>query len=753
MAIKNVIAYFMHEQEELFARQTITNAEVTESFVIGELEESEIEKLRKKGLIVQEVAPSVETELTVEDLSSHAPYSMNGGWRFESIDNKFAHRRSIFNEAVPSPNDYYSVGLRGPLLEQRREQFKVLGVCLGDRLNDGGYKTKLSANQILSVNQLPFVDRVTWISPETSAPQISTSDFSIPDEEPKVSESDLLTFDLRLNDPADKSKILTWLEKKNINIVGDTARKIRFQLQANSPELDELAILPEIDRIDEYKQPELANDHARCLLGIDDPISVENSCIAEDGTDQIVAVADTGIDDQHPDFQGRIIGTVARGRPGDFSDPHGHGTHVAGSVLGDGSASNGKIKGVAPKSKLVFQSLLGFDGSLSGLPIDLNDLFDEAYQAGARIHNNSWSAVTNSVYTMSSEEVDEYVNKHKDLLIVIAAGNEGTGFKPRKADPGYVDWLSIGSPASCKNALTVGACRSNRDNGPLANRTWYSVWPNKFPTPPIANEKVSGDPESLAAFSSRGPCDDHRIKPDLVAPGTDILSTRSSLAPVGKYTSSGYYTFDSGTSMATPLVSGCAALVRQYYVQNRGHSTPSAALLKATLVNSTKWLTGSDANAKDAGKPNYHQGHGRVSMNLAIPNPSQPGMTLQFADDWQTFQFTRTGQRKRYQFVLPTDSPELRFCMAYTDSPARGLQNNLNLIAEHLETRTKYLGNSALPNALTLLDSDNNLEVIRIEGAKAGTYFIQVLAANLLQPKQDFALVVTGVGVPALTPI
>lgn len=336
---------------------------------------------------------------------------------------------------------------------------------------------------------------------------------------------------------------------------------------------------------------------------------------------------------------------------------------------------------------------------------------------------------------------------------MIAAGNEGTGIPPRKADPGYVDWLSIGSPASCKNALTVGASRSDRTTGPLAARTWSSLWPGKFPLPPIANETVSGDPESLAAFSSRGPCDDHRIKPDLVAPGTEILSTRSRLAPPTTYPASNSYTFDSGTSMAAPLVSGCAALVRQYYVQSRAHANPSAALLKATLVNSTRWLNGNDANANIPGKPNYHQGHGRVCMALAIPNPSQPGLALQFVDDWQTFQFTRTGQRKRYQFVLPADAPELRFCMAYTDRPARGLQNNLNLIVEHAETRKKYIGNESLPVALTVLDADNNMESIRIAGAKAGTYNISVIVANLLQPKQDFALVVTGVGVPALTPI
>jgi hypothetical protein len=757
MAIKNVIAYFMHEYEQTYALQALANAESTESFVIGDLDESEIGLLQEKGLIVQEqLAAPIETPVDDDrgySAASLVDSSSDDGGDFGGYSAAAPTISALFEEAFPAPVDFYSVALRGPLLEARREQLDALGVTLGDRLPEGGYKVRLRSEQVSQVNGLPFVEHVTWLAPAASAPQFAASSIYSPERGSGAGVSEPLTFDVRLQDPADKDTVLAWLSARNIDVVGSTARKIRFHAQADAPDLDELAMLPEVDRIDQYTPPELANDRARCLLGIDSAAGGAAPVLAEDGTGQIVAVADTGIDDQHPDFQGRIVAAVAHGRPGDASDPHGHGTHVAGSVLGDGSASNGQIKGVAPQAKLFFQSLLDGQGKLGGLPLDLNDLFDEAYQAGARIHNNSWSAVTNSEYTMSSEEVDEFVADHRDMLVVIAAGNEGTGVRPRKADPGYVDWLSIGSPASCKNALTVGASRSDRTDGPLAARTWNAAWYGRFPSPPIANETVSGDPESLAAFSSRGPCNDHRIKPDLVAPGTEILSTRSAKAPPTRYRGSAHYTFENGTSMAAPLVSGCAALVRQYYVQKCAHANPSAALLKATLVNSTQWLKGDDANAKIPGRPNNHQGHGRVCMTLAIPNPSQPGLALQFVDDWQTFQFTRTGQRKRYQFVLPADAPELRFCMAYTDRPARGLQNNLNLIVEHAETRNKYFGNKSRPDALTELDTDNNLESIRIALAKAGTYNIQVLVANLLQPKQDFALVVTGVGVPALTPI
>ena len=751
MAKKHVTAYFMDDRARSAALAKMgTSAQVTDAFVYGEVDEGDIAAMEAAGAIVEQ---QVTRPRRVPLHPSRVAFAAAGAPGAPP---------AVDENAVPAEVDYYVMELQGPLIEAWRQQLHEIDARVIQALPSGGYKVRLRLNQVAAVKALPFVESLEWISPGSTSPVLVTQS-AMPAFGPPAAGLKMLTLDVRLHQPEDLPTVEQWLKDHHLTISGSSGRKIRFFAAENAPEIGQLQALPEVDLVAEYVEPKLSNDQARVILNIDAaPGHSPPTNLTQDGSGQIVAVADTGIDDTHPDFKGRIVGKVARGRPGDASDPNGHGTHVAGSVLGDGSASGGKVRGAAPKASLFFQSLLDANGGLGGLPVDLNDLFAEAYAAGARIHSNSWGSETPSQYTFSSEEVDEFVASHPDMLIVIAAGNAGTAAQPRNSSAGFVDWLSIGSPASCKNALTVGACRSSRKDGPMAAMTWKSGWPNSFPDPPIAADMIAGDPSCMAAFSGRGPCDDYRIKPDLVAPGTDILSTKSSLAPIshfwGPYPSAAapdpHYAYDGGTSMATPLVSGCAALVRQYYVQDRNHQ-PSAALLKATLINSTVWLSGADSLAPKNGIPNYHQGYGRISMDLAIPNQTNPKFKLEFADDWQnhTVSLATTGDRKRYQFSLPAGVPFLRICLAYTDAPARGLQNDLNLMVNHIQSGQKWTGNAKLPDLLTALDTTNNVEKVEIQNPPAGDYVIQVAASNLLKPPQDFALVVTAEQLPALTSI
>jgi hypothetical protein len=195
--------------------------------------------------------------------------------------------------------------------------------------------------------------------------------------------------------------------------------------------------------------------------------------------------------------------------------------------------------------------------------------------------------------------------------------------------------------------------------------------------------------------------------------------------------------------MAAPLVSGCAALVREYYRTQRGHM-PSAALLKATLLNGGRSLTAADALADHGDLPNYHQGFGFLYMPWVLPNPSV-SFELQFLDTWQTpaQQLPDSGSRIRIQFSV-SGGAWLRICLVWTDLPARALQNNLDLFVQHLPSRQKWMGNGNLPGSLKIPDPENNVEVVRLDNPLPGEYLVQITATNLLAGPQDYALVVAG---------
>lgn len=543
---------------------------------------------------------------------------------------------------------------------------------------------------------------------------------------------------------------------------GEAARRKQLRL---------LARVHGVRTIRERALPKLANDVAAPILRGGGPRRRLTRGDAM-GRGETVAVCDSGLDTGepktiHPDFRGRIVGIRSyaisplydrqvknpRGDdgPSDISD--GHGTHVAGSVLGDGAASrmtNGggsRVCGVAPAARLFFQAIeqktlwrkasdTRANGryALTGIPLDVRTLFADAYRKGARIHTNSWSGGNVGAYDNQSEQLDQFVWDHKDFCILVAAGNEG---EDRNGN-GKIDDPSIAPPATAKNCVTVGACENRRPefrSEKYGGRDWF---PGDFPAPPFAQDPMADNPEQIVPFSSRGPTLDGRIKPDVVAPGTFILSTRSRLLTEAddlwsEYAPNPFYCFLGGTSMATPLVAGAVALLREHLRRRVGIARPSAALLKATLIAGARRI---GSLQERRALVDVHQGFGRVSLE-SILTPRSP-CRASFQDVRRGLQ---TGGVSEWRLRVTSSASPLRVALAYTDFPGKSLVNDLNLVLYDPNGRV-YAGNNG-PQGREL-DHKNNAEVIHVSHPARGEWRLQVIGANVPHGPQDFALVFLG---------
>ena len=444
----------------------------------------------------------------------------------------------------------------------------------------------------------------------------------------------------------------------------------------------------DVRRLEPFVRPRLLNDVATGIIGVREVWNTHGLT----GRGQLITTADSGLDTGDlstvmADFRGRVRAI----RPLDgclAKDLIGHGTHTAGSLAGNGALSSGQFKGVAYEADLWVWSVVKNNGEID--PLDYGALFEtgDATQP-AYIHSASLGAETHA-YTPESREIDSWLWDHPEVLVAFAAGNRGL--------------YMITSEAAAKNTLAVGATENYR--------------------PSLGGN--SDNSSQIFSQSSRGPMYDGRIKPDICAPGTYILSTVSSQASAnlgwGMYSGNTLYTYNGGTSMATPLVAGVAALVRQWLVERRGYAfrPPTAALMKAILTGGARDMS-VDAGANCGGTaPNGVQGWGRIALEETL-FPSNRSVRLV-----DRIPFSQ-GMTYTYR-VATTNAAPLDVQLVWTDYPGVEsedetpvLVNDLDLSVSNETTGVVWWG-----NGVTGGDRTNNVEGVRIASAPAATYTVRV---------------------------
>ncbi len=451
------------------------------------------------------------------------------------------------------------------------------------------------------------------------------------------------------------------------------------------------------------------------------------------GEGVVIAVADTGlgggtVGNQHADFQDRVIGGYSY--QGGWEDGHGHGTHCAGSAAGHTHGGTGTTvynnyyaaEGLAPSAELYAVRIFGGSGGGTWIgPSDIYHIVQIAKEnADAYVHTNSWGSIeATGIYDSRSSRYDAAA-RGEDMVLVCAAGNSGPGR------------TTIIRPGTGKNVITVGATNTYNPGG----------------TPSTNN------PEYMASFSSRGWTADNRIKPDIIAPGRGIFSTR----PLSGYV------YMSGTSMATPAAAGAAAVIVEWYEVNHiDNERPSPAMVKALMINTANQIDGDT----EGPIPNRDEGWGMVDISK-LERPFGEPVPF-FLYDQESI-FTESLQVEEHLIMVDRDNEPLKLSLVWTDKEApsgtgsgRTLINDLNLEVES-PGGLVYRGNAFSggwtqegADSMSIFDysgdgwdDTNNVENIYIhpDELEPGVYIVRVEARTITEDavgvgynSQDYALI------------
>jgi hypothetical protein len=558
--------------------------------------------------------------------------------------------------APPSGTDtaYAVVLFAGPPQPEWIDAARELGAVFVDDLSGQASIARLSASAADAVGALAFVAWWGWYHPAyaiafalcgRTAPY-GASDFGALAVDP--AQVDGKQLGVSFFDDAVAAELRGAVEAAGARVVDEASDQLVVEVAA--AQVADLARVPGVRALEPSSPGGLANMRAGVITGVNQvrdrgPVSATLP-VELDGAGEIVHVLDSGlhggtIGALHPDYTARVIllynswDPAPPAPPGPVPAPvisckdfATHGSHVVGTIAGDGTQAAGFApaagtpaslpRGVAPAAQIVFHSVnraspphpapgaAGAPPYVTESPVDFRNYlraFRTAHAWGARVHSNSWEyrGGTN-VYDGTSTIFDTFAFLNPEDVVVAASGNDEADYN----NDGVLDANKLGNIAVAKNVLAVGASENvtKLEGIAVPYGTAFSGPPARFangafnviagPAPVAGDYPFSDNPNQIALFSNRGRVAGAvapavgRVRPDIVAPGTNILSTappwpwpNHTLAPGGANPPAvpnvpradlaaasapphDYYVL-TGTSMATPHVAGACLLARQFY--------------------------------------------------------------------------------------------------------------------------------------------------------------------------------------------
>lgn len=501
------------------------------------------------------------------------------------------------------------------------------------------------------------------------------------------------------------------LEKLGAAVSRLDALTCQFTVLLPIARLWDLAAADWVRWVEEIPPPPMPlNDSSRANAQAD---AVQESPYSLSGAGVVVGEWDSGAaDPNHSDFGGRLT-------PAEANMPISvHATHVAGTLAGDGGQSEAQggtarqWRGMAPGTRIICYS---YDDPVPKYQGAINDY-------GIVVSQNSWGHVISAFfgscgllgdYSNLAPESDQIVAGQygRPINVVFACGNLREGQMTNSCGVG--PYRTIGPPATAKNILAVGA--------------------------------INSDDSTMTSFSSWGPLDDGRLKPDLVAPGaqmTDDGGVTSTIPANG-------YGVSRGTSMAAPVVSGAIALLVEDHRAHYSGQDPLPSTVKALLLHTAADLD--DETPWYNKGPDFASGYGRLQIKEAVDQLRNNGVLVGRVNH---------GETNTYTLAVPEGAGQVKVTLVWDDPAAAenaaiALVNDLDLIVlDPNQTRaypwTLDPANPAADAVQTQEDHLNVVEQVSVDaGVSPGDWTIQVVGRNVpIHSPQKFSLAFTPATIP-----